>query len=149
MEIEQLKIEQYHEVYELWKKARIGLGWSDSEDGIRKMIERNPDLCLIGKENGKIVAVVLGGWDGRRGYVHHLAVDSACQGRGYGTQMMKELMKRFLEMRAHKVHLFVEKYNAGVVDFYKKQGWFVRDDLIMMSFDLKKEHPEYYNEGEK
>lgn len=144
MKIENMKIEHYDEVYALWERAGIGLGWSDRREGIKEMIDRNPNLCLIGKEDGKIIAAVLGGWDGRRGYVHHLAVDPEYQGRGYGKKMMDELVKRFLEIKAQKVHLFVEKYNEGVVDFYKKQGWFVRSDLIMMSIDLMRDYPDHY-----
>ncbi|GAG76568.1 unnamed protein product, partial [marine sediment metagenome] len=48
--------------------------------------------------------------------------------------MMDELIEKFHIKNVHKVHLFIEKYNKEVVDFYRKLGWDVRDDLIMMSF---------------
>ncbi|MEJ2296249.1 MAG: GNAT family N-acetyltransferase [Candidatus Lokiarchaeota archaeon] len=76
----------------------------------------------------------MGGYDGRRGYVHHLAVDPDFQHQGYGRELMDELISRFKVMRVHKIHLFIEKYNLPVVEFYKKLGWEVRDDLVMMSF---------------
>ena len=98
------------------------------------ILEKNPSFFLIGKEEDKIVAVVIGAFDGRRGYVHHLAVDPNYQNRGYGKAIIDELMSRFRSKKVHKVHLFIEKNNKKVVDFYAKQGWEVRDDLIMMSF---------------
>ena len=48
--------------------------------------------------------------------------------------MMDELIEKFHIKKVHKVHLFIEKSNKEVADFYRKLGWEVRDDLIMMSF---------------
>ncbi|MHA1828082.1 MAG: GNAT family N-acetyltransferase, partial [Candidatus Heimdallarchaeaceae archaeon] len=111
----------------------------DTKDQVERILRRNPDLFLVGKEEGKIVAVVIGAWDGRRAYVHHLAVDPSHQRKGYGKELMLELHKRFLEQDFHKAHLFIEIDNDGVIEFYKKLGWFVRDDLMMMSY-IPKEH---------
>jgi RimJ/RimL family protein N-acetyltransferase len=47
---------------------------------------------------------------------------------------MKELMERFSTLKVHKVHLFVEKRNEKVINFYENLGWNLRDDLIMMSY---------------
>ena len=134
MKIELFTMRYYHDIIDLWKRSGIEVGSSDTRDEIAKIRKRNPNLFLIGKEDGKIVAVVIGAFDGRRGYVHHLAVDPDYQNKKYGHMMMDELIERFREKKVHKVHLFIEKHNIVVVDFYKKLGWDVRDDLIMMSF---------------
>ena len=134
MNVENFKMQYYNEVLELWRKAGIGVGSSDTKEEIAMILGRNPSLFLIGKEEDKIVAVVIGAFDGRRGYVHHLAVDPKYQNRGYGKAIIDELMRRFRSKKVHKIHLFIEKNNKKVVDFYLKQGWEVRDDLIMMSF---------------
>ncbi len=134
MNIEKFKIEHYDEVAELWRKAGIELGSSDSIDEVTRVLNRNPDLFLIGKVQEKVIAVVMGAFDGRRGYVHHLAIDPDYQKKKYGKMMMDELIERFRKKKVHKIHLFIEKYNKEVVDFYRKLGWEVRDDLIMMSF---------------
>ena len=134
MKIENFEMQYYHEVLELWKRAEIGVGSSDTKDEIARILNRNPELFLIGKEEEKVVAVVIGTFDGRRGYVHHLAVDPDCQKKGYGKVIIDDLIERFRRKEVHKIHLFIEKYNKKVVDFYSKQGWEIRDDLIMMSF---------------
>ena len=139
MKIEKFNLKYYHTIVELWKKAGIGLGSSDTKEEIVGVLNRNPDLFLIGKEDGKIVAVVIGAFDGRRGYVHHLAVDIDYQKRGYGKIIMDELIERFRKKKVHKIHLFIEKTNPEVVDFYSNLGWNVRDDLIMMSYVPNKE----------
>ena len=89
---------------------------------------------IVGKIDGVIIAVVMGAFDGRRGYVHHLAVNPAFQKKGYGKKLMLELHKRFSKKEVVKVHLFVEIETEGVIEFYEKIGWHVRDDLIMMSY---------------
>ena len=134
MKIEKFTIEFYEDVVQLWRKTGISVGSSDSKIEIAKMLERNPTLFLIGKIDDKICAVVMGGFDGRRGYVHHLAVDPVYQRRGYGKLMIGELNKEFLRLGVHKIHLFIQKHNREVVFFYQNQGWEIREDLIMMSY---------------
>jgi ribosomal protein S18 acetylase RimI-like enzyme len=134
MKIEKFTMGSYETVVNLWRKSGISVGSTDTREEIEKMLQRNPNLCLIGKIGNKIIGVVMGGFDGRRGYVHHLAVDPDYQRRGYGKMIMNDLIERFRKIGAHKIHLFIEKYNKDVVEFYQNLGWEIRDDLIMMSF---------------
>ena len=134
MKIEEFKIKYYDRVVELWKKAGIGMGSSDTIDDVSRVLNKNPDLFLIGKEQEKVIAVVIGAFDGRRGYVHHLAVDPDYQHKGFGRTIMKALIEQFRKRNIHKVHLFIEKSNKRVVEFYNNLGWDVREDLIMMSY---------------
>ncbi|MFW9937008.1 MAG: GNAT family N-acetyltransferase [Candidatus Thorarchaeota archaeon] len=133
MEIEKFSMNYYNDVINLWRNAGISVGSSDTFEEVKIMINKNPELFLIGKSKNHVIAVVMGAFDGRRGYVHHLAVDPKYQKKGYGKGIMDELMKKFRKMGVHKVHLFIEKYNKKTVDFYLKLGWEIRDDLIMMS----------------
>jgi len=134
MKIELFTMRYYHEIIDLWKRSGIEVSSSDTRDEIARVLKKNPDLFLIGKKKEKIIAVVMGAFDGRRGYVHHLAVDPDYQKKRYGKVMMDELIERFRKKKVHKVHLFIEKSNKEVVDFYRKLEWDIRDDLIMMSF---------------
>jgi ribosomal protein S18 acetylase RimI-like enzyme len=124
----------YDEVIQLWRNAGIGVGSSDSKEELEKMLARNPDLFLIGEIKDQIIAVVMGGFDGRRGYVHHLAVEPGYQKKGFGREIMNALNEIFLQKGIHKVHLFIERRNKEVVDFYRNLGWEIREDLTMMSF---------------
>jgi len=84
MKIEKFKMQYYHDIVELWRRAGIGVGSSDTKDEVAAVLERNPDLFLVGKEDGKIMAGVIGTFDGRRGYVHHLTVDPDYQKKDMG-----------------------------------------------------------------
>ena len=134
MKIEKFKIEYYDDVVGLWRKAGIEVVSSDTIDEVTRVLNRNPDLFLIGKIQERVMAVVMGAFDGRRGYVHHLAVDPDYQKKGFGKTIMDALIEQFRKMNIHKVHLFIEKSNRNVVEFYNNLGWDVRKDLIMMSY---------------
>jgi ribosomal protein S18 acetylase RimI-like enzyme len=134
MKIETFSIDSYDDIISIWRKTGVSVGSTDTKDEIKRILDKNPQLFLVGKIEQKIISVVIGGFDGRRGYVHHLAVDPDYQKRGYGKKIMDELNVRFRKMGVHKVHLFIEKDNKEVVSFYLNLGWEIRDDLIMMSY---------------
>ena len=134
MIIKEFTMKYYSDVMQIWKDSGISVGSSDTKEEIKKVLDRNPNLFLVGIIDENIIAVVIGAFDGRRGYIHHLAVSPKYQNKGYGRLMMEELSERYRNLNVHKVHLFIEKYNEGVINFYKKLGWEIRDDLIMMSY---------------
>ena len=67
-------------------------------------------------------------------YKYRNTVDPDYQEKGYGKMIIDELIEKFRKIGAHKIHLFIEKYNKNVVKFYQNLGWEIRDDLIMMSY---------------
>lgn len=123
----------YDEVFNLWKDCGLELGVSDSREEILKLVERNPNTSLVGVENGIIVAAVLGGFDGRRGLVHHLAVKPELQKKGYGSEILKVLEEEFRSMGVVKLSFWVKRNNIGVVEFNRKAGYELRDDIVTMS----------------
>ena len=83
----------YAAVLALWQSAGPGVhvGQSDTLEEISKKLTRDPDLFLVAEAEGQVVGAVLGGFDGRRGMVYHLAVAAARRGRGWGAALMAEL----------------------------------------------------------
>ncbi|MCY3413654.1 MAG: GNAT family N-acetyltransferase [Candidatus Heimdallarchaeota archaeon] len=128
----------YEQVIELWEKTDLTITLSDQRDELQKTADRNPDSFFILENEGIIIGTVIAAWDGRRGYIHHLAVHPEYQRRGYGKQLMAYSMDYFNKNGAVKVHLFVENRNAAVIEFYKSMGWVVRDELTMMTATLRK-----------
>ena len=139
MKIEEFKAADYQEVYALWAETGISLLASDEYAEIMKFQQRNGDSFLVGRDEatGRIMAVCMGGFDGRRGYIHHLAVKPEFQRKGYGREILERVMAGLKKKGALKVHLFIESRNSGVVDFYGNSGWTRRNDLIVMSKALQ------------
>ncbi|QEE15644.1 GNAT family N-acetyltransferase [Promethearchaeum syntrophicum] len=127
------------QVLDLWRLVKIELTYSDKHEELVRMLKHNPGLCLVMKDTvkNKILGAVLGGYDGRRGWIHHLAIHSSIQGMKYGTILMNEIIRRFKERNVVKLKIEILKSNIGVIDFYKKIGWNIRDDLSTMSLSLK------------
>jgi ribosomal protein S18 acetylase RimI-like enzyme len=128
-------------VQQLYERSGIDLTLIDSKIEIERMINYNKNLCLVGidtSNENKIVSAVLGGFDGRRGWVHHLAVDPNYRRKKLGTLLMEELLLRFKKLNVVKVKLEILRSNLDVVDFYKQQNWDYRDDLVTMSYNLRK-----------
>ena len=81
-----MAIEQYDEVLALWQRCPgVGLSGADEHAQIAHYLLRNPGMSFVAIADGRIVGAILGGHDGRRGYIHHLAVDTAFRRRGIGT----------------------------------------------------------------
>jgi ribosomal protein S18 acetylase RimI-like enzyme len=117
--------QDYEAAVHLWQTAGPGvhLSRSDAPAELRKKLTRDPDLFLVAEAGGRLVGTVLGGFDGRRGMVYHLAVDPAHRGQGLGRALMAELEARLRARGCVKCYLMVDPDNAAVVDFYRQLGW--------------------------
>lgn len=116
--------EDFLPVIELWDNSGPGvrLGRSDSQAEILKKIKRDPDLFLVAEIRGKIVGAVLGGFDGRRGMIYHLSVQSEYRHQGIGSALMDTLEERLREKGCLRSYLLVRK-DLEVAGFYEYQGW--------------------------
>lgn len=130
--------EDYPFVLKLWSEAGPGihLRKSDEPDEIAKKLQRDADLFLVAEADGEIIGTVLGGFDGRRGMVYHLAVAEEFRQRGIGVTLMEELEKRLREKGCIRYYLLVAKDNQTAILFYEKQGWKQMDDLYLYAKDI-------------
>ena len=130
--------EDYEAVRTLWKNAGAGiqLRRSDEPKEILKKIQRDPDLFLLAMVDGNIVGTVIGGFDGRRGLVYHLAVDDNYREHGIGSILMEEVEKRLREKGCIKSYLLVTTENESAMRFYEKRGWQRMDTVFVFGKDL-------------
>jgi len=136
MQIRTMTINDYDPVFSLWINTP-GMGLNnldDSREGIEKYLMRNPRTCFVAEEGtaegSKIVGVILSGHDGRRGYIHHTAVDAGMQRRGIGSALVDAAMAALEAEGINKVALVVFAHNETGNSFWEKHGFTVRDDLI-------------------
>ena len=122
---------------QLWRDTP-GLGWGAGDDdaSLAIFMQRNPSTCLLIKNHDDVIGTVLGGFDGRRGYIYHLAVHSDFRRRGYGRKLLQEVVAKLEGLKAEKIHLFVLKSNPEAMVFYEKQHWIKRNDLEVFSFNI-------------
>jgi ribosomal protein S18 acetylase RimI-like enzyme len=127
----------YSQVITLWQNAGSGIHVrrSDTEEEITKKLQRDPDLFLVAESGGRIIGAVLGGFDGRRGMVYHLAVDVSFREKGVGTELMTELERRMKRKGCIRTYLLVTRDNSDAIRFYESQKW-EQMDLLIYGKDL-------------
>jgi ribosomal protein S18 acetylase RimI-like enzyme len=130
--------EDYPSVTALWKSAGTGikLRRSDEKEEIAKKIQRDPDLFLVAEDTNKIVGTVIGGFDGRRGMMYHLAVEGGYRNKGIGTLLVEKLEQKLIEKGCLRYYLLVTKDNHEAISFYEARGWKRMDDLYAYGRDL-------------
>jgi N-acetylglutamate synthase len=112
----------------------IGLRDADSPASLAKYLARNPGCSFAAvTEAGELVGVSLAGHDGRRGYLHHVAVKPECQKLGLGRQLVEACLKELKAEGIEKVHLWVKADNSAGKDFWNHLGWRERTDIVLMS----------------
>ena len=142
MKIRNMLFDDLSNVRKLWKEVGFLLSESDSIDELKRMLKHNQNLCLVMVEeenNNEIIGAVLGGFDGRRGWVHHLAVKQSHRRKGLGKKLMINLVSAFKSMGVIKIKLEILESNEEIIQFYKGIGWKLRNELITMSLDLPRE----------
>ena len=129
--------DDYPAVYALWEEAGTGiqLRRSDQIEEIAKKLERDPDLFLVAEIEKQIVGSVLGGFDGRRGMMYHMAVRMENRRQGIALRLMEELERRLREKGCIRYYLLVTEDNQEAIQFYKAYGW-ERMDLFAYGKDL-------------
>lgn len=132
MDIRKMIIDDYDEVYNLWTScAGMGLNnLDDSENGIGIFLKRNPDTCFVAESGNKIVGVIMVGNDGRRGYIYHTAVHPQYRKQGIASKLVHTTLKALKQSGINKVALVVFDKNESGNQFWEKQGFTVREDLV-------------------
>jgi ribosomal protein S18 acetylase RimI-like enzyme len=134
LQIREMTPGDYERAVGLWQESEgVRLTEADTREAIARYLERNPGFSLIAEAEGRLVGTILGGHDGRRGYLHHLAVHSSCRRQGIGRTLVNECMARLRSAGILKAHVFVVRANRDAQGFYAGLGWEVRDDLTLMS----------------
>ncbi len=136
MRIRKFRLKDYDSVLNLWKESGLLFRPGDRIEEIAQKIKRDPELFLIGEEKGSIVATVLGAWDGRRGWIYHLAVGPGLQGKGLGTKLIGELEKRMKRKGVLKVNAIVYHDNLKSIGFFKKLGYQLDDRSLIFGKHL-------------
>lgn len=136
-QIRGMTLADYDEVIALWRATEgLGLGESDEREPIAAYLERNPGMSFVAVHEGRVVGALLGGHDGRRGYLHHLAVAPRSRHQGIGRALVKASLARLKAAGIPKCNLFLYGHNAAGRAFWLKHGWSAREDLVLVQKTL-------------
>lgn len=130
-----MSVDDYSALIELWVRSEgVQLREADSREGIARYLARNPGLSFVAEDAGTIIATLMAGHDGKRGYIQHLAVDSAYRRQGIATQLVRLCLAALKKEGVLKSHLMVLDTNALAKQFWCSQGWVERKDVALHSY---------------
>ena len=131
MHIRVMTIKDYDKVYALWMSCR-NMGFNDkddSRDGIEKYLRRNPTTCFVAEQGESVVGVVLAGHDGRRGFIHHMAVAESHRRQGIASNLLEHALAALKAEEINKVALLVFNRNEAGNAFWESLGFTARHDV--------------------
>jgi putative acetyltransferase len=132
-----LSIEDWDVVHALWLATPgVGLSDSDSRAGTEAFLRRNPGMSAVACAGGEVVGAVLCGHDGRRGYLHHLAVAPAWRGRGLARRLVARCFEQLAAAAIPKCNVFLYADNADGAAFWEHEGWSARADLRVLQREV-------------
>jgi ribosomal protein S18 acetylase RimI-like enzyme len=127
-------------VLDLWQRCDLVRPWNDPRKDIQRKCADSPDLFLVGVFDGRVVATVLAGYEGHRGWINYLAVAPEHQRKGLGRLLMAEAERLLRERGCPKINLQVRETNAGVIAFYRSLGYAV-EPILSMGKRLEHDEP--------
>lgn len=116
-------------VIELWAQCGLTRPWNDPAKDIARKLNVQPELFLVGIVGGQVVASVMAGYDGHRGWVNYLAVAQAFRKRGLGRALMRRIEQDLKAMGCPKLNMQIRSSNVEVLAFYRDLGY-EQDDTI-------------------
>ena len=127
-------------VVELWRVCDLTRLWNDPVRDIERKVAVADDLFLVATIDGVVVATVMAGYDGHRGWVNYLAVDPKRRGSGLGRAVMSEAELRLRDRGCPKINLQVRTSNPSAIAFYERLGFAV-DDAVSLGKRLESDEP--------
>jgi len=111
-------------VVQLWQDCELPRPWNDPHKDIARKLSVSPDLFWLGCDaDGRIIASIMVGYDGHRGWINYLAVHPAHQRRGHARQLMQRAEQTLSELGCPKLNLQVRAGNEAVLAFYERLGY--------------------------
>ncbi len=123
-------------VIALWQRCGLTRPWNDPHKDIRRKIAVHPERFLVGSHDGAIVATVMFGYDGHRGWIYYLGVAPEHERRGFGREIMAEAERQLRAAGCPKINLQVRTSNQEVIAFYRSIG-FALDDVVSLGKRLE------------
>ncbi len=118
-------------VVALWHACGLVVPWNDPVKDIERKLRVQGEMFLVGSLGGSVVATVMAGYEGHRGWVNYLAVAPEQRRQGLGRRMMAAAQARLYAMGCPKINLQIRKLNRSAARFYRSLGY-VEDEVISM-----------------
>ncbi len=118
-------------VIDLWKDCGLVVPWNDLVKDIERKLKVDRDLLLVGELAGEIVASVMEGYEGHRGWINYLAVSPRHRGKGYGRSIMEVVELAIAQKGCPKINLQIRGSNTDMASFYQAIGYDIENVISL------------------
>lgn len=136
MDIRQYEPRDEEAVVRLWTDCGLVVPWNNPRRDIQRKLQVQANMFLVARVENRVVATVMAGYDGHRGWINYLAVSPQHQRAGIGRRMMEEAEALLRAADCPKINLQVRSTNATVIEFYKRIGFKI-DDVVSLGKRLE------------
>ncbi len=124
--------DDHDRIIELWEACGLTRPWNDPRRDLERKLAHDPEMLLVGEDPpAGVVATVMAGYEGHRGWLNYLAVHPTHGGRGHGRAIVAEAERRLEALGCPKVNLQVRADNPAAVGFWAAIGYAVDDTVSM------------------
>ena len=128
-------------VISLWQRCGLTRPWNNPARDIERKLAVQADGFLVGTDqDDAVIAVVMAGYDGHRGWLNYLAVDPACRRQGCGRQIVAAAEQWLHDQGCAKINLQIREDNVAAIAFYERLGFSV-DQVISLGKRLESDQP--------
>ena len=119
------------QVVALWHACGLVVPQNDPIKDIDRKLNVDADLFLVGHVGDEIIATVMGGYEGHRGWINYLAVKPSHQRKDFGQAIMQAVEALIKAKGCPKINLQVRSSNEAVIRFYQSLGYGVEPVIGM------------------
>ncbi len=120
----------------VWQETSARARRIETHDGLARYVGHNPGLCQVAEQKGELIGVLVGGHDGRRGFLHHVGVLTPFRRHGVGRALVDFYLAELKEEGILRMHLLVRQSNAVGLRFWKSYGCRERANTVVISLVL-------------
>lgn len=124
------------QIVQMWNECGLTRPQNDPARDIVRKLTVQPELFLVGVVNDRIIASIMAGYEGHRGWLNYLAVYPDMRQKGLGRQMVSAAEKKLGELGCPKINLQVRATNAAAMAFYQKMGY-AEDKVVSLGKRLE------------
>jgi GNAT superfamily N-acetyltransferase len=120
--LREIRASDSDELRKLWQSVGFA-SQGDDDRSLARMTRRNPGLLLVATEGGRIVGSALGGFDGRRGWLYHVATAEDHRRQGVATKLVERIEASLADLGCPRVNVSVGEGRDAGRAFWQARGY--------------------------
>jgi len=131
--IREARPEDFDPIITLWGQIDRHTALPDRREYLETFHAFSPDLLLVAESGGRLVATVIGGWDGWRANIARLSTHPGVRRKGVAMALVREIERRLLAKGARRIYALVDKRSPPARPFWEAAGYVVNENILQYS----------------